>query len=66
MTINVNKTTTTMEKKAYIVPMMEEINVRTAGILAMSDKVGVFPNADPQDAGGALANPSRGWDPFGF
>lgn len=55
-----------MEKKAYIVPMMEEINVRTAGILAMSDKVGVFPNADPQDAGGALANPSRGWDPFGF
>ena len=55
-----------MEKKAYIVPTMEEINVRTAGIIATSDKVSVFPDATPQDAGGALANPTRGWNSFGF
>lgn len=52
----------TKEKKVYVAPHIDEMRFHPAGMIALSGKsVGVFPDAEPQDASGAFANPYRGW-----
>ena len=49
-----------MEKKYYVAPQMEETELSTVKMLALSGdtEMGVFPGKE-KDAGGALANPFR-------
>ena len=46
-----------MEKKYYVAPQMEETELSTVNMLALS-QMGVFGDKE-QDASGALANPFR-------
>ena len=56
----------TKQKKQYLAPLMEETELSTMSLLALSGAeqtdMGVFPGFE-KDAGNALANPFRG---FGF
>ena len=53
-----------MEKKQYITPQIEAVQLNVTTMLALSGgeqtDMGVFPGSE-KDAGNALANPFRDW-----